>query len=413
MSRHVCILGAGISGLSLAWQLSKNNKFTPLTILERTARAGGWIQTERGDFLFERGPRTFRVKESSRFLELSKELGLENSLIVANTAAKKRYIVRGGGLKKVPMHLLVPALLKEWRVPPLEEEETIYDFAVRRFNSRIASLFFDPMTLGIYAGDIRELSMSACFPALKKWELEYGSLTKALLKKKTVKTSMVSFKEGAQTLVDALAAKLPIHYNQEVLQLRFTDQGVEVITATDSFVADHLFTSLPPPTMAALFKPLDAEISALFGQIAMRGLSVVNVGYRERQLPVKGFGYLVPTQEKEEILGVVFDSDIFPVQPYTRLTVMVKEGVSDPERAALGALKKHLHLTGTPDVIAVHKAAGAIPQYRLGHQALIAALEKKIEERFPRLTLLGNYLRGASVEDCLGVAKEAITKLAL
>ena len=82
------------------------------------------------------------------------------------------------------MHLLIPALLREWRAPPLEKEETIYDFAVRRFNPNVASLFFDPMTLGIYAGDIRELSMAACFPALKKWELEYGSLAKALLKKR-------------------------------------------------------------------------------------------------------------------------------------------------------------------------------------------------------------------------------------
>ena len=217
---------------------------------------------------------------------------------------------------------------------------------------------------------------------------------------------MVSFKEGAQTLVDALAAKLPIHYHQEVLQLRFTDQAVEVITPTDSFAADHLFSSLPPPVMAALFKPLDAEISALFAQIAMRGLTVVNVGYLEQQLPVMGFGYLVPTQEKEEILGVVFDSDIFPLQPHTRLTVMVKEEVADPKRAALAALKKHLHLTALPDVIAVNKAVSAIPQYRLGHHALIAALEKKIEERFPRITLLGNYLRGASVEDCLSLAQE-------
>ncbi len=406
MTKHICILGAGISGLSLAWQLTKNNQSTPIIILERTGRAGGWIHTDRGNFQFERGPRTFRVGQHSCFLELSKELGIDKQLIVSDKAAKKRYIVRNGQLKKIPVHLMLPALLSEWRVPPSETEETIFDFAVRRFSPKIASLFFDPMTLGIYAGDIHELSMSACFPAVKKWELQYGSIAKALLKKKKSKTSMVSFEDGAQTLVDALAVRLPIRYNQEVVQLKYSEQGVEVITAADSFVASHLYTSLSPPVMAALFEPLDAEIAALFGQIKMRGITVVNVGYLDQPLPVKGFGYLVPTQEKEEILGVVFDSDIFPVQPYTRLTVMVKEGVADPARAALDALKKHLHLSRAPDVIHVNHAAGAIPQYRLGHQALIGTLEKKLSQRFPRITLLGNYLRGASVEDCLTLAKE-------
>lgn len=63
---------------------------------------------------------------------------------------------------------------------------------------------------------------------------------------------------------------------------------------------------------------------------------VVNVGYRGKDLlpPAKrGFGLLVPQDQNMEILGIIFDSCVFPTQhaasggegspSETRLTVMI------------------------------------------------------------------------------------------
>ena len=53
-------------------------------------------------------------------------------------------------------------------------------------------------------------------------------------------------------------------------------------------------------------------------------MHVVNVIYDGHVLPANGFGYLVPAQEPSDILGVVFDSCVFPTEvPTTRLTVML------------------------------------------------------------------------------------------
>ena len=56
---------------------------------------------------------------------------------------------------------------------------------------------------------------------------------------------------------------------------------------------------------------------------------------------------------------------------------------------------------------------GGIPLFAAPHfssQGTIdATLEKKLSRRFPRIALLGNYLKGAAVEDCLNVAKEKAT----
>ena len=71
MARHIIILGAGISGLATAWFLKKyadqKQSQLKITLIEKSQRAGGWIQTiQTGKFLFEQGPRSFRSKERER-----------------------------------------------------------------------------------------------------------------------------------------------------------------------------------------------------------------------------------------------------------------------------------------------------------------------------------------------------------
>ena len=65
--KHVCILGGGLSGLSLAYYLRKiaplvsKGKQLRVTILEGSNRWGGWIHTFKQDgFVLEKGPRGLR-----------------------------------------------------------------------------------------------------------------------------------------------------------------------------------------------------------------------------------------------------------------------------------------------------------------------------------------------------------------
>jgi oxygen-dependent protoporphyrinogen oxidase len=192
---HFVILGGGISGLALAWYLKKKYQETiHLTIIEKSSRAGGWIRSiQQQGFLFEEGPRSCRTKGAGiATLELIEELGLENEVIAASPHAKKRYLYTGKQLRCLPQGIIsslfspltrgiLPALWKEWRKAPEKcEDESIYDFFARRFSPEIAEQFIDPMVAGIYAGDIRQLSLRSCFPQLHRWEQEYGSLTKGM-----------------------------------------------------------------------------------------------------------------------------------------------------------------------------------------------------------------------------------------
>jgi oxygen-dependent protoporphyrinogen oxidase len=60
------VIGAGITGLTTAYRLSKNPNCAKVTLYEKSSRVGGWldsevIDVEGGQIVFEYGPRTLRA----------------------------------------------------------------------------------------------------------------------------------------------------------------------------------------------------------------------------------------------------------------------------------------------------------------------------------------------------------------
>lgn len=81
--KRVVILGAGISGLSAAWYLSRTELPLEIIILEKSSRAGGWMHTEHTTgFHFEKGARTFKVDRCPATMQLIAELGLQEEIIL-------------------------------------------------------------------------------------------------------------------------------------------------------------------------------------------------------------------------------------------------------------------------------------------------------------------------------------------
>ncbi|MGB7978803.1 MAG: protoporphyrinogen oxidase [Chlamydiales bacterium] len=346
----ILIIGGGITGLSAAWYAHKRYPDAHITLLEKSGRLGGWIRTViEGGFLFEKGPRTFQSGRSPHLLALIRDLKLE--IIPSDPAAAKRFILHKGSLRSAGSFLpkLIPYLIRELFIPPSSApDESIYDFAARRFSPHIAETLFDPLTLGVYAGDIRKLSIRACFPAFYKWEREKGSLLRGLLSSPKTAKGLFTLKNGMETLIHELQKQLPIDI--------VFDCPAETITAHEVFAqgqtwhADQVFSALPPlcPT---------------------RSIWVVNLAFADDVLSKKGFGYLVPTQEKEGLLGVIFDSAIFPQQNRsgeTRLTAMIRGEESEPLPTALSALKRHLGVVAEPLFASTFLAKEAIPQFEVG-----------------------------------------------
>lgn len=449
--KHYVIIGAGISGLALAPFLQKKYPEPfDLTILEASNRVGGWIQTIKQDnFLFEQGPRSCRTRGTGiETLRLVEELGLKDQIILASPAANKRFLYTDNNLKALPtgpLSLLfssfAPIILKgiwnDLRTPKgLSEDETIHDFVARRFGEEIADQFIDPLVLGIYAGDSKQLSVKSCFPIFMDWEKKHGSVIKGVFTKKEKqlnksafveeisKHPIFSFKEGMETLIHALAKPLgnKLKLSSPVVKLQTFEDRIELKLESGQIIsADHVFATAPPQALAKMMIEQYPESSLLLRSISSTSVAVVNVGYTKNVLDREGFGYLVPSKEKEEILGVVWDSSAFPQQNHhpieTRLTVMIGEGQVpdfttlpsfDFVDIALRALSDQMGIKPEPDTIAIKMASQAIPQFEVGHAQKIQSIKEKIKSINPRLTLLGSAFDGVSVNDCIAGAKRAL-----
>lgn len=432
---RVIIVGGGISGLSLAWYLTKNPEIE-VTLLEKEGRVGGWMGTDAtSGFLFEKAPRIFKTSRSLELLQLIEELGLNDKLVASSPSANSRYIWSKGELHLLPRNLSallsssfmrqhLGTFIGEWmRAKKEVQDESVWDFVSRRFSSEVAEYFFDPLFKGIFAGDIRKLSIRSCMPLLKEWEERYGSVTKGFFahvwrKKKRqpkagIASSFFSLEGGVETLIRVMQEKLQdkIVVSQEVKSVHFTNEGVVVKTQDKSWQGDMLFSALPCDQLGKLLQPIDQECAASLLSIPLQGLASVHLGYHADLLPVSGAGYLIPTCEKEDLLGVLFDSSIFPQnnrhKNETRLSAMLPLTEESDEaviQRALNGLRRHLKIGKEPDFASVLRSKNAIPQYHVGHGVQIAALEERVKKRLPRLRLLGNYLHGVSVNECVRLA---------
>lgn len=403
---NIVILGGGISGLSAAWYARKKYPTAKIRLLEKNNRLGGVIETvKESGFIFEKGPRTFQLGKCPHILELIDEVGLQNELLFSGKNGSTRYLYEKGKLRSMASFLptLLPALLREAFVPRAHlEDESIYDFAARRFSPKIAESFFDPMTLGIYSGDIRKLSVKSCFPKFVEWEREKGSCFRGALssfwRKNKDSGVLFTLKGGMERLIEGLAKKINVD-----ICLQCEVEAVEkigVFAGGKSFDADLIFSALPGSVISTLAGvPFDAKEASLW---------VANFCYAKNVLPKKGFGYLVPSKEKESLLGVIWDSSIFPEQNgagKTCLTAMMREGTVELLKKILS---RHLSIDQEPLVASSYTAEKAIPQFEVGYSVRLAHFKEQIQKKIPHLCLLGNYLRSPSVESCIAIAKESV-----
>lgn len=404
--KKIVVLGAGISGLAVAWFLKqKFGNRIELSILEKERRAGGWIRTlHQEGFLFEGGPRGFSPRgKGSSTLALVKEIGLENALIASDKGASTRYIYEGGKLHPFSFGFLlrkgiVGAALHDLFTPRATvEDETIASFIERRFNRRLAEGLIDPLTKGIYGGDAQKLSIRSCFPLLWNYEQQKGSVLRGFLtaaKQKKPPAALYSFKEGMEILPKRLAEKLENHL---ILN--------KSVNSLDEIEADCVISTLPTHSLAPLLPCEDP--------FEYTTLSLVHLGWNRTVMSTKGYGFLVPTKEKGDILGMTWDSQIFPKQNsegQTRLCIMVAGAHSEETLHAL-ALKnvsKYLGISSPPTVLLTTVAERAIPHYTVGHHKRVESFKMRMP---PRLLAIGTCFEGVGLNDCIFKGQKLIEGL--
>lgn len=447
-NKKAIVIGGGVSGLSAAWEFKKNG--FDVTVLEKRSETGGVIHTfESGGFRAESGTNSVMVT-SQRLLDFFRQAGLEDAVEQSTPAAKKRFFVRGGKPRAVPMgplSLITTGLFSLWGkirllfepfVKPCdpESEPSVAEFAERRLGKDVSDYAINPFMGGVYGGDPKKLSIKYAFAPFWNFERKYGSIIlgaiKSMKEKKAAgnvfKPKMISFKGGMGVLINKLTADLGdgVKTSARVISIDSTADGRwEISWGTDSEdvceTYDALVVAVPAPELKSL--PFGGAIAAALEpleKIVYAPVATYSMGFKRADIAHKldGFGALIPEKEKFSILGSLFVSSIFSMRSpegFATLTNYVG-GMRNPNLASLpqGEMRKIvladigklLGVKAEPVFEKMYYWQHAIPQYNIGYGEILEAVDEA-EKNFNAIALIGSYRGGVGVGNCIENALKA------
>jgi oxygen-dependent protoporphyrinogen oxidase len=316
----VVIIGAGISGLALAHQLARRK--VPFVVLEESDRAGGVMRSGRVEgHLLEWGPQRGRMTEG--FRQLVTDLGLESQVITAPPDLPL-YVFRKGRLREVPYSAgaflrsdiiswpgKLRIALEPFTAAP-QDDESVADLFTRKIGREAYENLVGPLYGGLYASDPKDMIVGLSLRhVLREFGLKRSFLLPLIRRGGSITPpDACSFREGMQTLPNALAARHAAHVrlSTPVRALRREGSDYVVVTDHDELRARDIVITTPAPVAARLVAAAAPDAAARFARLHYNPLGVVHL-YAETSL--RGLGYQVSFAEPLMTRGVTWNDSLF------------------------------------------------------------------------------------------------------
>ena len=454
MKKKIIVIGAGISGLTTAYLLSK--KGFDVTVLEKNNSVGGSIESvfENG-FLFDRGPNS-ALETTPVIGQLIRELNLENELLYASKQANKRYILRDNKLHSLPTSpqgliktklFSTKAKLRLMAEPFIGRSndgyyQSLAEFVKRRLGQEFLDYAINPFVAGVYAGRPEDISVKSAFPKLYALEEKYGGLIigtirsirerkkRAEVAKQSAK--MLSFKSGMIALPKAIEKYFGsnVLLSSEVISVDKNETGFSISYQQNGSInkidCDAVLSTIQSYTASGIFTRYDKDFKTHADAIYYPPVLVYYLVYDRKIIKqdLDGFGFLIPSKENKTFLGALWSSIIFSDrtdESKAAFTLFVggsrnPDFVKENRNSLLLKVRKEFEvlmgITADPIFTAERFWEKAIPQYNLGyveHERFFDDFEK----RNPGLFISGNFRGGISVGDCIKNAELVCDKINL
>jgi len=441
-SKRICIIGAGLSGLSLAWK--KENLGHEVQIIESASRVGGVLQSKYIEgYLLDYGANSLSLRHQDTYDTLS-QMGVIDHAIDADSITNKRFIVRNGKLVALPLGIpsfFISSFLSPWGklrllLEPLiskgnqDAKESVASFISRRLGKEALDFAANPFISGIYASKPETLNLANAFPSLFQLEQQSGSLFLGMLKKgnkrKCIpKTRLISFPKGMCQLTELIASSLrktSIKTEESVVSVEKTLSSWRIATQSLSgeksvFECDEIISTLPIQKSITIdWKNLTAseKLSDLH-QVTHYPLSLAYFGVDRAMIKhaLDGFGFLVPEKENLSILGTLFSSTLFPQRaPNGKVLLTTFVGgerrpdlalASEDEiyRVVYEDLSKLIGLQGKPEFFHLKrwKQSIPLPDDKMNLRKQAADVLSQANEG---LFFSGSAFTGVSLPNCIG-----------
>ncbi|MDC0357599.1 protoporphyrinogen oxidase [Oligoflexia bacterium] len=436
------VIGGGISGLACAHRLVKSGE--KIALLE-PERLGGVIRSVKKDgFTLEQGPNVLLGKEA--LVDFINEIGVQDKIAYPAFKRLKQYVWYQGRPTQIPMS--PPALITTPILSPLSKLQVAYkivscykakltandisvaDFFTKLLNGEVVKNIVSPALGGIYGGDVTALSARSIFPRFWSGIREHGSLLNFLRKstKKKVRPKTITFFGGLSTLVEAVQARLESHCDmieEKATAISKQNGSFQVTLSNGKTVeAEKLFLATSGPATAQYIENLSGSLSRSLAALKFAPLVVVHVAVpRDTELPDNAFGVLFPDQANSKLIGVMFNSLMFPhtAPPDRHLFTVCLGGTKHrdiyekPESEILKIVEQELlekFKVHDPQVLEFCTWERAIPQYEVGHYKLVEEI-RAVEHDYPGLCFCGVDLGGVGISDRVQMGYGALDQVSV
>ncbi len=461
---EVAVVGAGITGLSAAFELQRRG--VDVVVLEADSRAGGKVDaTSVGDLVVDSGPDGF-LRREPQMVELCEQLGLGDDLVSPATAGA--FVWLDGALAPIPPNTVlgVPhdaaapglsgilsthgittlrqGLARDWA--PLGGDDTVGSVLRPRIGDEAFERLVDPLLGGINAGSADEMSIAACAPVLHQAARLGGPFGQALRSAGGVANRASGGAPGpvfagirggttraVRRLEERLAHRIKLNHQVRGLSRQpagrsFGQHQWRLRTDKGQIRARSVVLTAPAGALSALLGETSPAAASLLGEIGYSDVVLVTFVVDAQHLarPLDASGFLVPRASGMLTTACSWTSSKWEhYHQDHRVVLRVSAGRTDDRRwltlshgnlvRALSAELAAFGVTDHPDAAAraahrVNAWPASLPQYRPGHLNMINEIESRLADHAPGVFVAGAFMRGLGLPACVRQGRSASVK---
>lgn len=394
MKRHdVIVVGAGISGLSLAHYAAKAG-LKPV-VLEKAGKIGGSFDTSEmqdkdNSFWMELGAHTC-YNSYQNLIEVMEDCGLADQII---PRAKVPFrVLDGGEVKSFTSQINFFELLTS--IPKI--------FGKKKAGETVASYY------GSILGK-RNFSriFSALFSAVPSQNADLFPADALFKKRQRRKDILKSFtlKNGLGSIADAIANHNGFEVIPDAPVQSITQKGgiYQVVAGEEKYESERLAIACSLPAVPELISVFTPDIADKISSIKYQSVESMAVAVGKDDVELKPFAGLVPTHD--DFYSVV-SRDTVPNEKYRGFSFHFKPGLLSKNQK----IEKICRILNVKEhqLQQIVEKTNIVPSLRLGHYELIAAVETMLKDK--SLFMTGNYFAGLSIEDCVSRSKAEVQRM--
>ena len=445
--KKVVVVGAGITGLTVAYRLLKSEGNFEIVVLEGEKQTGGKLITSRfAGLLLDEGADAFLAR-APWAKDLFDEIAISKEFV--SPSSRSASIWANGSLEPLPSpnvlgipldHDSLPSKLlnsgdalkikqggKPSKAVPEGTDVSIGSLVRDCVGDSVFELFVDPLLGGINAGVVDDMSCETMAPQLLEAARHEEGLIAALRETQQNSDSdspvFYTHPNGMGHIVEKLTEQVSksIRKDSNVISINRTNQQWVLETNAGSEIADAVVLATSAQNAAKLLTSVSPTTSSRLSDIEHASVSLVSFAFKNSDIniPKDQSGFLVPRSTGMLMTACSFSGNKWAhLNDGSQTLIRVSSGRIDDQRhdtLSDEELVKHLiddlavtlGLDSQPLEFRVTRWPKALAQFKIGHLQRMEGTIDLLADEAPGVFISGSYHFGVGIPASVRSGNEA------